>query len=52
MAPPADKLDRGVLKVAAVVVVGVVMAILDTTVVNVALKALAVEFHTCWHCPQ
>ncbi|GAB3885600.1 MFS transporter [Kibdelosporangium lantanae] len=46
MAQPADKLDRGVLKVAAVVVVGVVMAILDTTVVNVALKALAVEFST------
>jgi EmrB/QacA subfamily drug resistance transporter len=35
-----------VLKVAAVVVVGVVMAILDTTVVNVALKSLALEFHT------
>jgi EmrB/QacA subfamily drug resistance transporter len=42
----ADKLDAGVLKVAAVVIIGAVMAILDTTVVNVALPALTLEFHT------
>jgi EmrB/QacA subfamily drug resistance transporter len=41
-----DKLDSGVLKVAGVVVLGAVMAILDTTVVNVALQALTVEFKT------
>ena len=41
-----DKLDAGVLKVAAVVIIGAVMAILDTTVVNVALPALTLEFHT------
>ncbi|WP_158893945.1 DHA2 family efflux MFS transporter permease subunit [Amycolatopsis anabasis] len=41
-----DKLDSGVLKVAAVVVLGTVMAILDTTVVNVALQALTIEFKT------
>ncbi|TCO44235.1 DHA2 family efflux MFS transporter permease subunit [Actinocrispum wychmicini] len=46
MAQPTDKLDGAVLKVAGVVVVGVVMAILDTTVVNVALKALALQFTT------
>lgn len=42
----SDKLDSGVLKVAGVVVLGAVMAILDTTVVNVALQALTVEFKT------
>ena len=41
-----DKLDSAVLKVAGVVVLGVVMAILDTTVVNVALQALTLQFHT------
>jgi EmrB/QacA subfamily drug resistance transporter len=44
--PPPDRLDRDVLKVAAVVVLGSIMAILDTTVVNVALQQLTVEFHT------
>jgi EmrB/QacA subfamily drug resistance transporter len=44
--PATDKLDGAVLKVAAVVVIGAVMAILDTTVVNVALQALALEFKT------
>lgn len=42
----ADKLDAGVLKIAGVVILGTVMAILDTTVVNVALQALALEFKT------
>jgi EmrB/QacA subfamily drug resistance transporter len=41
-----DKLDRGVLKVASVVVLGAIMAILDTTVVNVALQKLTLEFST------
>ena len=44
--PGADKLDSAVLKVAAVVVLGAVMAILDTTVVNVALQALTLQFQT------
>src|ERR1700716_4203504 len=42
----SDKLDSGVYKVAAVVVLGAIMAILDTTVVNVALQALTIQFHT------
>lgn len=43
--PPADdKLDRGVLLVASVVVLGAIMSILDVTVVNVAIKTLAIEF--------
>jgi EmrB/QacA subfamily drug resistance transporter len=46
-ATPADGgLDRGVILVASVVVLGTVMSILDTTVVNVAINALAREFDT------
>jgi EmrB/QacA subfamily drug resistance transporter len=41
-----DKLDAGVYKVAAVVVLGAIMAILDTTVVNVALQTLTIQFKT------
>ncbi|WP_199435076.1 DHA2 family efflux MFS transporter permease subunit [Qaidamihabitans albus] len=41
-----DRLDSGVLKIAAVVVLGSIMAILDVTVVNVALQALTLEFET------
>lgn len=41
-----DKLDRGVLKIASVVVLGAIMAILDTTVVNVALQKLTIQFST------
>ena len=45
--PPAadDKLDRGVLLIASVVVLGAIMSILDVTVVNVAIQTLAREFH-------
>jgi EmrB/QacA subfamily drug resistance transporter len=39
-------LDRGVLLVASVVVLGAIMSILDVTVVNVAIKTLANDFHT------
>src|SRR3954467_3154252 len=48
--PPApspaadDKLDRGVLMIAWVVVLGAIMSILDVTVVNVAINTLAKEF--------
>ncbi|WP_216215318.1 DHA2 family efflux MFS transporter permease subunit [Amycolatopsis aidingensis] len=47
-----DKLDKGVLKVAAVVILGAIMAILDTTVVNVALQALTIEFETSFDTVQ
>jgi EmrB/QacA subfamily drug resistance transporter len=43
---PGGGLDRGVLVVAGVVVLGAVMAILDVTVVNVAINDLAKEFNT------
>ncbi|URN00649.1 hypothetical protein LUW76_43640 [Actinomadura madurae] len=43
-----DGLDRGVLAVAGVVVLGAIMSILDVTVVNVAINDLAKEFNTPW----
>src|SRR5262245_9529516 len=42
----SDKLDREVLLVAMVVVLGAIMSILDVTVVNVAINTLAKEFET------
>jgi EmrB/QacA subfamily drug resistance transporter len=47
-AVPAERapLDRALLSVAAVVVLGAIMAILDTTVVNVAINTLARDFDT------
>jgi EmrB/QacA subfamily drug resistance transporter len=41
-----DQIDRALLLVAGVVVLGAIMSILDTTVVNVAIKTLAASFHT------
>ncbi|HEV2812545.1 MAG TPA: DHA2 family efflux MFS transporter permease subunit [Solirubrobacteraceae bacterium] len=41
-----QRLDRGVLAVALVVVLGAVMSILDITVVNVAIRTLAQDFST------
>ncbi|MBV8941370.1 MAG: DHA2 family efflux MFS transporter permease subunit, partial [Solirubrobacterales bacterium] len=43
--PASDKLDRGVIVVASVVVIGAIMSILDTTIVNVALATLGRELH-------
>jgi EmrB/QacA subfamily drug resistance transporter len=40
-APPAPGLDRELLGVATVVVLGAIVSILDTTIVNVAIDALA-----------
>src|SRR5689334_14763696 len=45
-APPADQgLDRAVLVVAGVVILGVIMSIFDTTIVNVALETLSRELN-------
>jgi EmrB/QacA subfamily drug resistance transporter len=41
-----DHVDRALLAVASVVVLGTVMSILDTTVVNVAINTLSLDFHT------
>jgi EmrB/QacA subfamily drug resistance transporter len=45
-APETPPIDRALLVVASVVVLGAVMSILDTTVVNVAINTLAGKFHT------
>ena len=42
----SDALDRETLVVAAVVLLGAIMSILDTTVVNVAIDRLAIDFHS------
>jgi EmrB/QacA subfamily drug resistance transporter len=47
--PPSteqEPIDRALLVVAGVVVLGAMMSILDTTVVNVAINTLAAKFHT------
>jgi hypothetical protein len=44
--PPGKLLDRALLGVASVVVLGAIMSILDTTIVNVAINTLARRFHT------
>jgi EmrB/QacA subfamily drug resistance transporter len=41
-----NRLDRGLLLVASVVVLGAIMSILDVTVVNVAINTLAGDFDT------
>jgi len=45
-AEPDGKLDRRILTIASVVVLGAIMSILDTTVVNVAINTLARDFET------
>src|SRR6201996_3439265 len=45
-APQPEGLDRETLIVAGVVLLGAVMSILDTTVVNVAIDHLAIAFHS------
>jgi EmrB/QacA subfamily drug resistance transporter len=44
--PDETHIDRALLAVASVVVLGTIMSILDTTVVNVAIRTLAVTFKT------
>jgi MFS family permease len=41
----ALSLDREILVLGAVVVLGAIMAILDATIVNVAIPTLAVDLH-------
>jgi len=43
---PLEPLGRDVTRTTIVVVIGMVMAILDTTIVSVALDRLATDFHT------
>jgi EmrB/QacA subfamily drug resistance transporter len=45
-APAVDGLDRETWIVAGVVLLGAIMSILDTTVINVAIDRLAIDFNT------
>ena len=40
-----DKLDRQIIVISSVVIVGAIMSILDTTIVNVALATLGRDLH-------
>ena len=46
MAPETPGLDRALLRLASVVVLGTIMSILDTTIVNVAIDTLGRELHS------
>ena len=46
MATTPNKLDREILVLGGVIVVGTIMAILDATIVNVAIPTLGRDFHT------
>ncbi len=46
MAASDDRIDRGILVLSSVVVLGAIMSILDTTIVNVALDTLGRDFRT------
>jgi hypothetical protein len=41
----SDKLDREIIVISSVVVIGAIMSILDTTIVNVALATLGHQLH-------
>ncbi len=43
---PTERLDPHVKRVAIVIVLGMIMSILDTTIVNVALDSLSRDLHT------
>ncbi len=45
-AAATDRLDANVWRISAVVIVGSIMSILDTTIVNVALATLSVKLHS------
>ena len=47
-----DRLDRSIVVISSVVVLGTLMSILDTTIVNVALATLSRELHSPLHTIQ
>src|SRR6266496_3807422 len=46
MATQPNTLDREILVLGGVVVIGTIMAVLDATIVNVAIPTLGRDFHT------
>jgi EmrB/QacA subfamily drug resistance transporter len=47
-----DRLDHGIVVISLVVVIGTIMSVLDTTIVNVALATLSRELHSPLHTIQ
>ena len=45
MAADTDRIDAYVWRISAVVIIGSIMSILDTTIVNVAVATLGRELH-------
>src|SRR5438067_2742901 len=45
MNPETNKIDRHVWRISFVVIIGAIMSILDTTIVNVALATLGRDLH-------
>jgi MFS family permease len=50
--PPDHRLDRRIIVISSVVVLGSFMSILDTTIVNVALATLGRQLHSPLHTIQ
>jgi EmrB/QacA subfamily drug resistance transporter len=46
MTSPSSRIEPHVWRVAIVVILGAIMSVLDTTIVNVALQTLSVDLHT------
>jgi MFS family permease len=46
IAAGGDQLDRAVVRIGIAVVLGSIMSVLDTTIVNVALNTLSIDLHT------
>ncbi|QHT63712.1 multidrug efflux MFS transporter [Paenibacillus lycopersici] len=44
--PPKEKIDPGILKVALILVLGAIVPLLDSTMINVAINTLSVDLHS------
>jgi EmrB/QacA subfamily drug resistance transporter len=44
--PPKEKIDSGILKIALILVLGAIVPLLDSTMINVAINTLAVDLHS------
>src|SRR5438105_1626082 len=44
--PPSDRLDPAFIRMACVLLLGMLMALLDETIVNVGVKTLTTTFHS------
>jgi len=44
--PPKEKIDPGILKIALILVIGAIVPLLDSTMINVAINTLALDLHS------